>query len=765
LAAAATAAVLFLSSGPGLEAQASPAQPASGAFGLSASTLSSCFAKGDATFLLGLDNDALSDTGTYGASAWYYAGAWLDSLGTSGPRGAETEAAARALYRRAYESGSGLLALRSALALAGLLKEEGRWDELAALWPELPARLGSSWATERPLLDALDALDRGEAEAALVSRLRSTYPKESAADSEALEYFAAAADLRLGGKSWKRDYRRLLLESPWGDRSASALALLASEPRLAAAFSEDERHALAMRDAVQRREYGIAQKQALLAPATALSRLSPRAALADAGKAFLYSGASKEGEELFAAIEKSALAKPPRDAKALVWICRYYRARFLRALGRWQGAAALFGRAAVDAPSPADADWCRWYAADCAYRGSAAEAAALKDADAKGKILVEARGRLLDALVAASKNWSSSEDFGDLAQTLFRDALRERDWETIEAMADRLASRLEPSSGAMIEYTAARGTELGYLRSADAQLETTGRFARIAADPSRPSYYRALAAWRAGSDIGLYPSDRIEGQGHEGTQQASEAESLVEGMIGFGLPELAMDEAISLEEGIDAEGLYRIAARFAAAGRPDCAIRLVQAPLIEPRLAKDPRTYELLYPRPFLEELDSLGADDRRPEYLELGLIRSESLFDAAIVSRAGAVGLTQLMPSTAAEQAKAQKLKAYDLRDTRDNIALGLGYFAKLMDRCEGKPVRAMMAYNAGFARLKAWLSESGDLPDDLLVEAIDIDETRDYCKKIIEASAFYGSLYYGMGAGQTAAALVEGAQREADR
>ena len=154
----------------------------------------------------------------------------------------------------------------------------------------------------------------------------------------------------------------------------------------------------------------------------------------------------------------------------------------------------------------------------------------------------------------------------------------------------------------------------------------------------------------------------------------------------------------------------------------------------------------------------SLKLESRIPERLALGLVRSESVFRADAVSWAGAVGLSQLMPATAAEQAKALGLKTYDLMVPKDNLSIGLAHFASLIDRTERKPLHAMMAYNAGWSRLKTWVAESGDLPDDLMLEALGIEETRHYCRNILQATVMYGELYYGKNVGETVRELVEG-------
>jgi soluble lytic murein transglycosylase len=753
---------------------------AGGAFGMSAARLAELLAGGDVAPILAFGDRELGDTGTFGPSAYYFLARWIDTTQQQ-PAQAGPAAEARLLYRMAYARGSSLVRREAGLSLLDSLSVGGLWDELLAFSSEYAQGPGPEWKSERPRLEALDALGRGPEAAALAARLGSAYPNDAAKDAEALAYFAAAADLRSGGKAWPRAFRRLLLERQDSDWSTRAFALVRSEPRLRARFSEEELQALAMRDAIRRKDYGAAYRAAALAPDAVLSRSASQPMVADAGKAFLYSGMAKEGEARFEALEASASKRPaPTGASAgITWTALYYRARFARELGRWEEAARLFRRAASETAARADADSCLWYAADSAYQGALSAAAAIPTPLERSAAESAARAALLDALAAASASWRDPIVFSDLVDGLFRDALRARDWRLIESMGDRLAGRLGADCAARVAYTATRAFELGLdlpgLPSAGPGPETgqaqTGqnsaraavRFAAIADDPSAPLYYRALAAWRAGIEPMFVPPDASDqgGSAAPGTPSAEtpgEVEAFVGGMAAFGLGDLALSEARDRAPYLSDDALRRLAAGFIASGRPDCGIRLALDLASRPDYRASRADYELLYPRPYLDEIHALRLEERLPERLAYGLVRSESLFRADVVSRAGAVGLSQLMPATAAGQAKAIGLFGYDLKKPGDNLAIGLAHFAALLERAGKRPLRAMMAYNAGWGRLKTWVAESGDLPDDLLVEALGIDETRQYCRNILQATVMYGQLYYGRSGDETVSELVPG-------
>ncbi len=152
---------------------------------------------------------------------------------------------------------------------------------------------------------------------------------------------------------------------------------------------------------------------------------------------------------------------------------------------------------------------------------------------------------------------------------------------------------------------------------------------------------------------------------------------------------------------------------------------------------------QMYYPRGYADLIEPLAQDAGIPDHILYGLVREESYFDQRIVSSAGAVGLSQLMPSTAAAVAQKLHMVDPDLRDPATNLSIGVRHLRDLLGST-GSTTKALLAYNAGLTRLRQWERASPGLPADLFVESAAIAETRDYVRKILVSSVMYAFLYH---------------------
>jgi soluble lytic murein transglycosylase len=170
-----------------------------------------------------------------------------------------------------------------------------------------------------------------------------------------------------------------------------------------------------------------------------------------------------------------------------------------------------------------------------------------------------------------------------------------------------------------------------------------------------------------------------------------------------------------------------------------------------PLTSENKALWKIAYPPAFRDIVakHSLAADKLDPDLLQ-AVMREESALDPKALSWAGALGLTQLMPTTAWEVAGRLKLKrptTADLLEPDLNIQLGARYLGDLMKRAKEVRQYALAGYNAGEGAVARWKRQN--VTDDLdeWVELIPLTETRGYVKRVMRTYNTY-KLLYGEGA-----------------
>ena len=76
--------------------------------------------------------------------------------------------------------------------------------------------------------------------------------------------------------------------------------------------------------------------------------------------------------------------------------------------------------------------------------------------------------------------------------------------------------------------------------------------------------------------------------------------------------------------------------------------------------------------------------------------------------------------------------------------MTFGAYYLSELIRRLDNDSISAFLSYNCGITRVRKWKADFNNLPSDLFLEVIPIEETREYGKKILTAACLYGNLYY---------------------
>lgn len=251
-----------------------------------------------------------------------------------------------------------------------------------------------------------------------------------------------------------------------------------------------------------------------------------------------------------------------------------------------------------------------------------------------------------------------------------------------------------------------------------------------------------------------------------------EAEKLLLGYISFGFPEKIYPEWLSLNKRgskISYETGIKIAKFLENCGNnkneyyPQ-ALRIAAKVINSSDKSVPKEDLKLLYPRDYSKLISEKCKKYNVPEEIMYALVRSESFFDHQIESSAGAVGLTQLMTFTGNDIAHRLKYNEYDLKNPDDNLEFGTWYLNNLAERLENRWLSAFFSYNAGITRVRRWMNSSKiefnnikKLPDDLFLETIPYEETREYGRKLVGAAAMYAWLYYDKEIAEEIAEIVE--------
>jgi soluble lytic murein transglycosylase len=186
--------------------------------------------------------------------------------------------------------------------------------------------------------------------------------------------------------------------------------------------------------------------------------------------------------------------------------------------------------------------------------------------------------------------------------------------------------------------------------------------------------------------------------------------------------------------------LYWLAARFNDMGLPNAALKLGTAALkgataegqvsildVPPALAR------AASPLVFPDLVTSMSKQRGLDPLLFTSLMHQESDFDPYVESVAKAKGLTQIIPQTGSEVARALGVQDFhqdDLYQPRLNVRFGAFYLGERMKR-NGSIDRALASYNAGDGNVDTWTTPGRDDPD-VFTEYVPFAETHDYVKRI---------------------------------
>ena len=110
-------------------------------------------------------------------------------------------------------------------------------------------------------------------------------------------------------------------------------------------------------------------------------------------------------------------------------------------------------------------------------------------------------------------------------------------------------------------------------------------------------------------------------------------------------------------------------------------------------------------PADLAERIEEIAMAEGIDPDVAFGLVRAESEFNRRAVSPVGAVGLTQLMPSTARYFRRG--VSRDDLFDRDTNLRIGFRYLGTLITKYDGNLELALLAYNRGPERVDQLLRQ----------------------------------------------------------
>ncbi|MBI2679715.1 MAG: transglycosylase SLT domain-containing protein [Candidatus Solibacter usitatus] len=158
------------------------------------------------------------------------------------------------------------------------------------------------------------------------------------------------------------------------------------------------------------------------------------------------------------------------------------------------------------------------------------------------------------------------------------------------------------------------------------------------------------------------------------------------------------------------------------------------------------RFWQYLFPLPYQKDLVQNAKLQNLDPYVVAGLIRQESEFNPAAISRKNAYGLTQILPPTGRELARRNgvpKFRTGMLLQPAINLKLGTRYLRGLLDQWGGNWAETLASYNAGKSRVNEWITWDTFREPAEFIETIPFTETREYVQAVLRNAALYKRLY----------------------
>jgi soluble lytic murein transglycosylase len=668
---------------------------------------------GNYEFLRHLDYPHLSmdEVTRLGMGGAFYMAAVYDQLGM--PR--QSEAMLAVEWRR----GAGIWQREAGYRLLRRLLLEERYAEAEAVGEEFHRRHPTDRAAFRLLLEAVYWQQKDERTLELLDELRSM--GEPAGEYERGEnlLFQAAVSHRLGRDGWAELFSDLIRRHSAQDLHSRALSYLEQHDDALSHLAVRETALLQAKNhlAWNRHAEAAALFDELLSADTQ-ETLTP-SLVWDAYAAYVGSGRALVGADTLAGTAASGTTEVRRHVLETA-------GRLYRLAGHYTKAQNRLADALVLATEQEDYDRILWYFLSSRFRLSPRH--------------------FLDSLAVYASTWYKPSYFTDLLTTAARRFVANRDWRSMWQAYQLIASHGDPQAISYYAFVLSRLANAGMLTDLGPhQPDVAAELLSVAAAPGGHPYFQAMAAALSEDLPEVLQIGAVASPMPESETDIAPADALVRGYFDYNLADTAYREAAERAEELSPATIRVVSRNLHERGAFLQSIRLLSTLRVRDEALLTLADLQVLYPRPHSSEIGELVRQYELPPSIFYALVREESLFDPAIVSPAGATGLTQLMPETAADVARRLRIERYDLTDPVTNLSIGAYHLRYLLDRLS-HPAHSLMAYNAGYSRVRRWLRRDGTMPDELFLEVVPFDETRNYGRKVLVSAIVYGYLYEEM-------------------
>ncbi len=149
--------------------------------------------------------------------------------------------------------------------------------------------------------------------------------------------------------------------------------------------------------------------------------------------------------------------------------------------------------------------------------------------------------------------------------------------------------------------------------------------------------------------------------------------------------------------------------------------------------------FNLRYPVKYKNEIKECSIEAKVDESLIFAVINAESSFNSRAVSKVGAVGLMQIMPTTANYVCEMYNLEPIsskeDLFNEKLNIRIGTFYINYLLKKFNGNLKYTLVAYNAGENKVQEWLKSNN-------FDLVAYPSSLNYYKKVVKYRKVYSKI-----------------------